>query len=64
MQIDPADIDALEPEQLSAATEAPFPRRKLGRGVLALLIALRVYVMLAIPLVGWAFVHALMAQPS
>ena len=54
-----AQLDALEPDQLSTATRAPFPRRELGRGVLALLIALRVYVSIAIPLVAYAFVHAL-----
>jgi hypothetical protein len=52
-------LGALEPGQLTAATDRPLPRRKLGRGVLALLILLRVYVLLAIPLVGYAFIHAL-----
>ena len=36
-----------------------LPRRALGRGTLALLVALRLYVMLAIPVVVYAFVHAL-----
>ena len=60
MQYDPALIDALDPDQLVAATKRPFPRRKLGRGVLALLIVLRVYIVIAIPIVAYAFVHALL----
>ncbi len=60
MQYDPALISALEPAQLTSATEIPLPRRVLGRGVLALLILLRIYVVLAIPLVGYAFIHALL----
>jgi hypothetical protein len=60
MQYDPALIGALEPDQLTAATERPLPRRTLGRGVLAILILLRVYVVIAIPIVGYAFVHALL----
>jgi hypothetical protein len=42
----------------------PYPRRKLGRGTLALLVLLRVYVVIAIPIVGYAFVHALLAGPQ
>jgi len=57
---DPELASALEPGQLSAAAEHPLPRRKLGRGVLGLLILLRVYVVIAIPIVGYAFVHALL----
>jgi len=34
----------------------------LGRGTLALLVLLRVYVVIAIPVVGYAFVHALLAS--
>jgi hypothetical protein len=61
LQYDPTLISALEPDQLAAATMRPFPRRNLGRGVLALLILLRVYIVIAIPIVGYAFVHALLA---
>jgi hypothetical protein len=39
----------------------PFPRRNLSRGVLALLILLRVYIVIAIPIVVYAFVHAMLA---
>ena len=53
-------LDALEPGQLSAAAERPLPRRHLGRGVLTLLVLLRVYVVLAVPVVGYAFVRALL----
>jgi len=61
MQYDPALIGALEPDQLVAATMRPLPRRKLGRGTLALLILLRVYIVIAIPIVAYAFIHALLA---
>jgi hypothetical protein len=57
---DPELAGLLEPGQLTAATERPLPRRKLGRGTLGLLILLRVYVVIAIPIVGYAFVHALL----
>jgi hypothetical protein len=60
MSYDPVLISALEPDQLVAATMRPLPRRKLGRGVLALLVVLRVYVVIAIPIVAYAFVHALL----
>jgi hypothetical protein len=59
---DPELISALEPSQLSAATEHPLQRRKLGRGTVALLILLRVYVVIAIPIVCYAFVHAILAS--
>ena len=59
MSYDPALISALEPGQLTAATHRKLPRRSLGRGTLALLILLRVYVVIAIPIVVYAFVHAL-----
>lgn len=56
-------ITALEPSQLTAATKHPLPRRKLGRGILALLILLRTYVLIAIPIVCYAFVHAILTSP-
>jgi hypothetical protein len=61
MSDDPTLISALEPEQLALAKMQPLPRRNLSRGVLALLIVLRVYVVIAIPIVGYAFVRALLA---
>jgi hypothetical protein len=57
---DPALISALEPSQLVAASTRPYPRRKLGRGELSLLVALRAYVLIAIPIVAYVFVHALL----
>jgi hypothetical protein len=60
MSHDPKLIDALEPSQLTAATDVPLPRRDLGRGTVMLLIALRVYIFIAVPIVGYAFVHALL----
>jgi hypothetical protein len=61
MNYNPKLINALEPSQLTTATKHALPRRKLGRGTVALLIALRVYVLIAIPIVGYAFIHALFA---
>ena len=55
-------ISTLEPSQLTAATEHPLPRRKLGRRIVALLILLRVYVVIAIPIVCYAFVHAVLTS--
>ena len=52
--------DPLEPTQLAKARQQPLPRRRLTRGVTALLLLLRVYVVVAVPIVGYAFVHALM----
>ena len=55
-----ADLSALEPGQLTAATRAPLPRRQPSRTVLILLWVMRIYVLLAVPLVAYAFVHALL----
>ena len=60
MAIDPALIGALEPNQLVSAASLPLPRRKLTPGILALLILLRIFVLVAIPIVIYAFVHALL----
>ena len=60
MAYDPALVSALEPDQLVAATKRPYPRRKLSAEVLALLVALRVFVVIAIPIILYAFVHALL----
>ncbi len=62
MQYDPTLTGSLEPGQLTTAVARPLPRRVLGRGTLALLILLRVYVVIAVPVVGYAFVHALAAS--
>jgi hypothetical protein len=52
-------LEALEPGQLTNATQTPLPRRALGRGTITLLILLRVYVVIAVPIVGYAFIRAL-----
>jgi hypothetical protein len=52
-------LSFLEAEQLSHVKQTILPRRKLGTGILFLLILLRLYVFLAIPLVAYAFIHAL-----
>ena len=59
---DPKLISVLEPSQLTTTMEQPLPRRKLGRGSVTLLILLRVYVIVAIPIVCYAFIHALQTQ--
>ena len=64
MDHDPELIGVLEPTQLAAAAERPLPRQVLGRGTLFLLILLRVYVVIAVPIVGYAFVHALLATQN
>ncbi len=64
MPYDPALVSALEPDQLVAATMRPLPRRKLSRGVLAMLVVLRVFILIAIPIVIYAFVHALLVPQS
>ncbi len=64
MAYDPALVSALEPEQLVAATKRPYPRRKLTKGILAMLVVLRVFILIAIPIVVYAFVHALLVPQS
>lgn len=49
----------LDPAQFAHARSQRLPRRRLGRGITALLVLLRVYVVVAIPIVVYAFVHAL-----
>jgi hypothetical protein len=61
MKPEPVDLSVLEPGQFSVAAKQPFPRRKLSGGVKALLVAMRIYVLIAIPIVVYAFVKALMA---
>jgi hypothetical protein len=57
---DPKLLSVLEPSQLTEVTEHPLPRRKLGWGILFLLMLLRAYVLIAIPVVGYAFIHAIL----
>ena len=44
---------------MSSIRRPPFPQRKLGKGLTALLWVLRIYVLIAVPLVVYAFVKAL-----
>jgi hypothetical protein len=55
----PVPMEILEPAQLAAARQTPLPRRALPRGVVALLFLLRIYVLVAVPLVVYAFIRAL-----
>ena len=64
MRDNPSLLDVLEPTQLSASTGRPLRRRKLGRGTLILLIVLRIYVVVAIPIVAYAFIRALLSSRS
>jgi len=64
MKTDSHLASALEPSQLTAATSLALPRRELGRGLVALLVALRVYIVLAVLVVIYAFVHALLTPSS
>ena len=57
----PELLQALEPEQVAARRYVPYPRRQWGKGVQALLWLLRIYVLVAVPLVFYAFWHALRA---
>jgi hypothetical protein len=61
MNYDPKLTSVLEPGQLAEAKSRALPRRKLDRRTVALLIALRVYVLIAIPVVCYAFIHAVLA---
>ncbi len=62
MDHDPASLNSLPPAQHATAALPPLPRRVLGRGTVALLVLLRAYVVIAVPVVGYAFVHALLAS--
>ena len=55
-------LDNAAPQRRNPTTGAPhprLPRKKLGRGTRALLVLLRVYVLIAIPIVAYAFIRAL-----
>jgi hypothetical protein len=56
---DPDLLRHLESTQLSSAKLRPYPRRTLGRGTKAVMILLRLYVILSLPIVAYAFLHAL-----
>jgi hypothetical protein len=48
---------------MSDQHQTPLPRRKLSPGLVVLLWALRLYVVLAVPLVVYAFIKALHQTP-
>jgi len=57
---DSAGDAGLEEARLQALAAAqPLPRRVLPTGILVLLWVLRIYVLIAVPLVVYAFFHAL-----
>jgi hypothetical protein len=56
MNLDDPPLLTLESPGLESP--AKLPRRKLGRGTVALLILLRIYVALAVPMVAYAFIKA------
>jgi len=53
------ELLAMLAESRAQTMQAKLPRKVLSRPVLVLMILLRVYVFLAIPVVGYAFVHAM-----
>ena len=61
MHFDAQELAALEPKQLAAETSRPLPRAKVTRGVTLMLLALRIYVLIAVPVVIYAFARALLA---
>ncbi len=60
MTHDPKPLGALEEGQLTAATQQPLPRRRPGWAVLSLLMLLRVYVVVAVLIVCYAFIRAIL----
>ena len=59
MPFDRALFDALEPGQRSEISRLPLPRKQLGWSAKTLLVILRIYVVVAIPVVIYAFNKAL-----
>ena len=51
--------DVLEPSQLSDARRTPLGRRRLTPSMLIAMWALRLYVLVALPLVGYVFFRSL-----
>ncbi len=61
MKSDVSVLSVLEAGQVTG-NQKPLARKKLGRGAMAVLVLLRVYAIIAIPIVGYAFVRALLAS--
>jgi hypothetical protein len=53
-------LEALDPDQRQSALQTRLPRRQLGPGILALLWTLRIYVLLAVGVVVYAFLRSLL----
>jgi hypothetical protein len=53
-------LEALDPDQRQSALRTPLPRRQLSPGILILLWTLRIYVVLAVGVVVYAFVKSLL----
>jgi nitrate reductase NapE component len=53
-------LEALDPDQRQSALRTPVPRRQLGARILFLLWTLRIYVVLAVGVVVYAFVKSLL----
>lgn len=56
------DISALEPDQLVEAAKKPLGLRKLSRAETVMLSGLRVYALIGVALVIYAFFHALLTS--
>ncbi len=59
MPENPALTAPERPLPMVAGPRPPLPRKKLNRGTRAVLVLLRVYVLVAIPIVAYAFIRAL-----
>lgn len=59
----PKRTEADTSDAWSQRLREPLPRRTLSPGILALLWILRIYVMVAVPLVVYAFYRALHQSP-
>ena len=64
MKEEVADLSVLEPGQLTEAAKKPLRRRNSALTRNLALSGLRVYVLIAVPLVTYAFFHALLAPQS
>jgi len=61
MHFEAQELAVLERNQLAVEKLRPLPRAKVTRGVTLMLLALRIYVLIAVPVVIYAFAHALLA---
>jgi hypothetical protein len=59
LQAGSVDTSALDPDQRSSELAKDLPRAKLTRPVLAALWVLRIYVVIAVPLIVYVFLRSL-----